>query len=85
MCEISSLVSMFKLPENYADDTIGEIHEYVCISNKIHQHASKKSPLQMKLKTKPPNSKGWGIIIIQDITLLRQGEKSAQHKAGLKI
>lgn len=39
----------------------------------------------MKLKTKPPNSKGWGVIIIQDMTLLRQGEKSAQHKAGIKI
>ena len=74
---------MFKVPENYADDMIGEIHEYECISKYISM-LQKSLPLQMKLKTKPPNSKGWGVIIIQDMTLLRQAEKSAQHKAGMK-
>lgn len=44
----------------------------------------KSLPLQMKLETKPPNSRGCGIIIIQDMTMLIWGEKSAQHKAGIK-
>lgn len=43
----------------------------------------KSPPLQMKLETKPPNSKGCGIII-QDMTMLIWGEKSSQHKAGIK-
>lgn len=54
MREISSLVLTFKVPENYADDMIEEIHEYVCISNKIYQHASKKFPSTNEAKNKTP-------------------------------
>lgn len=31
-----------------------EIHEYVCISNKIHQHASKESPSTNEARNKTP-------------------------------
>lgn len=60
MCEISSLVSMFKVPENYADDMIREINEYVCISNKIHQQASKKSRSTNEAKNKTPKEQRLG-------------------------
>lgn len=82
MCALTSLVSMFNVPENYADD-MRFMNMYV--SQIKYISVLQKSPLlQMKLETKPPNSRGCGIIIIQGITVLIWGEKSALLKAGIK-
>lgn len=52
MCEIASPVTMFKVPENYADDMTGD--SLICMYLEYNISACfKKSPLQMKLKQNP--------------------------------